>query len=299
MPTSKKPYLNVGCGSSFHPDWHNLDLNPPSPEVTRWNLSQGIPFPSASFEAVYHSHVLEHFPKAQGEALIRDCERILKSGGILRIAIPDLEQIARVYLEKLQKAAHGETKAQHDYDWILLELIDQLVRTVPGGEMESYLSRDVIENRDFVLSRIGSEGQELLESYDKSRSSLVRFKNRFLRRLASKNPAQIWAKIRGEGIRGFLFRLRMTITSGFVLLIGGKKALQAFRIGLFRTGGEIHQWMYDRHSMSRLLEGSGFHDIRLCTHNESRIPDFESFGLDTRAGKARKPDSIYVEAVKR
>jgi hypothetical protein len=38
---------------------------------------------------------------------------------------------------------------------------------------------------------------------------------------------------------------------------------QEQKIGSFRLGGEIHMWMYDRFSHSRLLREVGFEDIEV------------------------------------
>lgn len=294
MTSGKLPYLNLGCGPNYHRSWVNLDLNPPAPEVTRWNLEKGVPFSPETFEVVYHSHLLEHLPKPRAEALISECARILKPGGIIRIAIPDLEAIARAYLDKLESALKGNAGAHADYEWMLLELLDQGGRDRPGGEMESYLSRETIENREFVLSRIGSEGEGLMSSPKAPNRD-----NRFLKRLASKSLLQIATKLRAEGFTGILWRLRAALASLLVFATAGKAGLRAFRVGLFRSSGETHQWMYDRYSLSVLLERSGFSEIKVCRHDESRIPDFFSFALDSADGRSRKPDSLYIEAVKR
>ena len=58
--------LNLGCGERFHPEWVNLDLHPTDTSVRGWDLQEGLPFPDGSFDVVYHSHVLEHFSKAEG-----------------------------------------------------------------------------------------------------------------------------------------------------------------------------------------------------------------------------------------
>ena len=56
------------------------------------NLEYGIPLPTACADFVFSSHFLEHLSKAHGEQLVREAGRILKSGGTIRIAIPDLGQ---------------------------------------------------------------------------------------------------------------------------------------------------------------------------------------------------------------
>ena len=70
------------------------------------------------------------------------------------------------------------------------------------------------------------------------------------------------------------------------------------RIGRFRSSGEIHQWMYDIYSISILLKEAGFKNIKQKTFETSDIPNWKLFGLDEINNKIRKPDSLFVEAIK-
>ena len=72
----------------------------------------------------------------------------------------------------------------------------------------------------------------------------------------------------------------------------------AYRTGVFRSQGEIHQWMYDRYSLRRLLEQAGFKNVQVKIAFESQITDWEKFDLDGSNGILRKPDSLFVEAIK-
>lgn len=47
-----------------------------------------------------------------------------------------------------------------------------------------------------------------------------------------------------------------------------------------RLGGEVHIWIYDRCSIRVLLGKYGFADFKVCKADESRIPEFNSYGLD-------------------
>jgi predicted SAM-dependent methyltransferase len=62
-------YLNLGCGSHYSTatEWTNLDFTSLDNNVIAHNLLTGIPFEDNSFDLVYHSHVLEHFSKEDGE----------------------------------------------------------------------------------------------------------------------------------------------------------------------------------------------------------------------------------------
>lgn len=100
-------YLNLGCGSRFHRSWINLDMNPSDPCVRMCDLTKGIPFSDESFEVVYHSHVLEHFPKDKAFGFMQECHRILGRGGVIRVVVPDLEQIAKNVLKCLRAIRSG------------------------------------------------------------------------------------------------------------------------------------------------------------------------------------------------
>ncbi|MBK8640421.1 MAG: methyltransferase domain-containing protein [Chromatiaceae bacterium] len=101
------PLLNLGCGSRFHPDWINMDVAPADPRVIRVNLSQGIPLPDRHCAVVYHAAVLEHFRPVDALGLLAECRRVLGPGGILRVGVPDLELLCRLYLNKLGAAVGG------------------------------------------------------------------------------------------------------------------------------------------------------------------------------------------------
>jgi predicted SAM-dependent methyltransferase len=272
-----KTYLNIGCGNYYHKDWTNIDFVSKSKDVVAHNLLNGIPFPDYNFDVVYHSHVLEHFQQKDGEKLIQECFRVLKKGGIIRIAVPDLEVICKEYLKHLDKALKKEEQSQFDYEWIKLEMYDQTIRNKSGGAMVKYLFQDNIPNEDYVFKRIGIEGKLIREKYLKQ--SKVQIEN---------NP-------RVSSLRKTLLKIKY----GWRYFLLTKDEKKAMKIGQFRLGGEIHQWMYDRYSLSNLLTNCGFADVRIMTAFESQIEDWNSYNLDIENGLVRKPDSIFIEATKK
>jgi SAM-dependent methyltransferase len=61
------------------------------------DLTRPFPFPDSSVEAIYSSHVFEHLHPDVAELCLRECRRVLRPGGILRIAVPDLDNIVAHY----------------------------------------------------------------------------------------------------------------------------------------------------------------------------------------------------------
>src|SRR6266487_6353049 len=139
--------LNLGCGSFVHDDWINIDFVSHDKRVIAHNLLLGIPFNANTFDAVYHSHILEHFTKADAPLFMEECYRVLKPGGWIRVVVPDLELLCKEYLKWLDLACQGSEEAELNYNWIMIEMLDQIVRNTPGGEMALYLRQTHIYNQ--------------------------------------------------------------------------------------------------------------------------------------------------------
>jgi len=272
--------LNLGCGLRFHPEWTNMDLTSQSPYVQAHNIRMGIPFPDGYFDVVYHSHLFEHIPKHKALSFLQECRRILIPGGSIRMAVPDLEAITKLYLIALEKALQEDKSWRHNYEWLMLELYDQTVRERSGGAMLDYLKQTSIPNLEFVYERSGGEARRIIQRLGNS-SVEVRNKGSYVTKLID------YAGRCHEAIRAKLIR--------FIL---GKDDSIALEIGRFRMAGEVHQWMYDRYSLGQLLQQAGFQSPKAVGPAESNIPCWSEYHLDTEPdGSVYKPGSLYMEAV--
>lgn len=267
-------YLNLGCGNHYSSkaEWTNLDFTSSGQGVIAHNLLRGIPFGDNSFDLVYHSHVLEHFAKDDGETLISECYRVLKPGGVLRIAVPDLEIIARNYLKFLDEglADKNNKLTRANYEWMKLEMYDQTTRNSSGGNLAGYLSQKEMINEAFVFERIGEEGKQI--------------RNQFL------NNASQASKNQSIGLKQKLKEL---------ILKGMGVDVNAYSIGRFRLGGEIHQWMYDRYSLAELMERCGGKDIIARDAFSSYVQNWRAYEIDGKNNVVRKPDSLFMESIKK
>ena len=273
--------LNIGCGASYHPDWINLDVSPADSNVLAVDINSGLPFSSEFATICYSSHVLEHLDKAGARNLIAECFRVLKRGGVIRLVLPDLEALVREYLRVLDTVTAGGGSREVDYDWIMLELYDQAVRNSSGGEMARFLESLDEKDRSFVRARIGVEAEKF-----------------WVPRQALPTGCRLNSLVNRISWGRLLKLSREKLAGWLVYLIAGKVAFRGFQVGMFRGSGEVHQWMYDRYSLGRLLEQAGFVNVKICAANESRIPEYEKYSLDVLSGTIRKPDSLYLEASK-
>ncbi len=84
--------LHIGAGHNHLPGWLNTDRDPNSGAVYL-DAAEPFPFEDATFDYVYSEHLIEHLPYEAGLFTLEECRRILKPGGRIRIATPDMERI--------------------------------------------------------------------------------------------------------------------------------------------------------------------------------------------------------------
>ena len=113
--------VNIGCGQSPTPGWRNFDNSlslrlSKVPLVARVlsrigliddsqyrfigfardnaieyaDATKGIPLDGGSVEVLYSSHMLEHLDRDDADRFLMEVLRVLKPGGLIRIAVPDL-----------------------------------------------------------------------------------------------------------------------------------------------------------------------------------------------------------------
>lgn len=265
--------VNIACGDAYVEGWVNYDYVPHSKNVLHADLLDRLPLESGSADVVYSSHFLEHIPLPSVKPFLSECYRILKSGGAVRLVLPDLEEICRSYLEYREAGEHDKA------DFLQLELIDQMVRPDSGGELGRYYRRigeETQRNAEsiaFVMERTGHDIIPDLHTH--ARVSLS------LRKLFSKGYSRIerlWIRLVMRLLPQAFMRQNCSMASV----------------------GEKHAWMHDYYGVKNFLMDAGFVSIERTSATSSRIPDFPIFPLDiNNNGRPRKgKESMYIEAVK-
>lgn len=112
-------YVQFGCGLAAPATWRNFDASPTlrferMPLVGRLytknsqrfpdnveygDILQGLPIQPGSCAGVYCSHVLQDLPLEDSRIAMRQTAALLRSEGLFRMVVPDLEWSARRYLE--------------------------------------------------------------------------------------------------------------------------------------------------------------------------------------------------------
>jgi hypothetical protein len=175
--------------------------------------------------------------------------------------VPDLEHIARYYLETVAGVREGVPHASERHEWATIWLFDQMVRTKISGEMGEWVTKN---RTSPVLKEIG--GEIAIGSVEPDGT------------LNGQAPVQPVMTLRNR-LADWL-RRRYTPDAA-------------------ADTGELHRWMYDEISLKALLKMAGFREVVRCTHAESRIDDWDSYGFDEFLdGSPTQPGSLWMEAIK-
>jgi predicted SAM-dependent methyltransferase len=134
--------IHLGCGPNRLEGWVNVDIDRRSAADVRHDLRIGLPARAGTVSRVYSEHVFEHLELEDGVRLLADIRRVLRPGGIVRIAMPDLRALVDAYLgdwedqtwlqnpafDRIDTPAHMLNVSMHEwghrylYDWDELRL---------------------------------------------------------------------------------------------------------------------------------------------------------------------------------
>ncbi len=98
-----KVNLNIGSGGYYLPGFTNLDYpsdwyqgQQQQPFIAYDMRSDDLPFSNGSVDNIYCSHVIEHIETPYVTHFFQEAARVLKPGGVLRVACPDADFLKQV-----------------------------------------------------------------------------------------------------------------------------------------------------------------------------------------------------------
>jgi len=140
--------LHLGCGEILLKGFVNLDVRPLAGVDLVNDARELYVYRDGCADLVYASHLLEHFWPSEARAAVKEWHRVLRPGGVLRVAVPDFEVIASRYaatgdVYDLRGLLYGSREypdypedAHHScWDYVLLV---KLLRTVGFVDLRRY-----------------------------------------------------------------------------------------------------------------------------------------------------------------
>jgi predicted SAM-dependent methyltransferase len=119
LRASRVRRLQLGTSNSLIPGWLNTDLLPNSSEVVYLDATRRFPFKDDTFDYVYSEHMIEHIEYDSALFMLRECFRVLRPGGKIRMSTPDLRVLAGLL-------SNEKTPAETFYvDWMTTKFVPE------------------------------------------------------------------------------------------------------------------------------------------------------------------------------
>lgn len=107
-------WLNIGCGKIHLSGFVNMDIEQPYDK--KLDARKGLPYTDQTVNGIYSEHFFEHLTQAEGLRFLRECRRVLKPDGIVRIAMLDLDDVINRYVSEDWRGDGDMFKL--GYDWV-------------------------------------------------------------------------------------------------------------------------------------------------------------------------------------
>ncbi|WP_320673779.1 class I SAM-dependent methyltransferase [Prochlorococcus sp. MIT 1341] len=93
--------LHIGCGRSLIKGWLNTDYYG-GKDIMRLDATKKFPFKDNEFDYIFSEHMIEHISYNDATKMLKECFRILKPGGKIRISTPDIRKIITLFNPKTE-----------------------------------------------------------------------------------------------------------------------------------------------------------------------------------------------------
>jgi predicted SAM-dependent methyltransferase len=109
--------LQIGAHVCVLPGWLNTDLYPLSISAVALDATKTFPLPDASFDYVFSEHQLEHIDYSGALNMLKECRRILRPGGKIRLAVPSLDRLVELIQATRTEVQDRYIRYSTDFWW--------------------------------------------------------------------------------------------------------------------------------------------------------------------------------------
>ena len=128
--------LQLGAGHNTLPGWLNTDIYSASQELVILDVTEPFPFPDHTLDYILSEHHIEHLTYPEGMSMLKECYRVLKPGGKIRIATPDLAVLLDLYTTK------NKNNTQKNY---IKVMVDNFISEI-GIYHETFVINNAFQN---------------------------------------------------------------------------------------------------------------------------------------------------------
>jgi predicted SAM-dependent methyltransferase len=132
LRSAAQPKLQVGTGFNGLPGWLNGDILPRQRDYIYLDATKPLPFADDTFAFIYTEHMIEHIGYGSARDFVRECYRVLRPGGVLRISTPDLAVITRMY------ATTGDSVGDEYVQYAVRTYVPHAIRNIKAFVLNNF-----------------------------------------------------------------------------------------------------------------------------------------------------------------
>jgi predicted SAM-dependent methyltransferase len=133
--------LQIGSGPVLTKGWLNSDIRPRRRDQIFMDATKEFPFPDQSLDYILAEHVVQDLAYDETSQMLRECARVLRPRGRIRLSAPDLEKLCGLY--------EGRTGMEERYiSWY----VENHAKWAPA-ELPGFVINTIFREMRFVYDR--------------------------------------------------------------------------------------------------------------------------------------------------
>jgi len=143
--------LHIGCGKKYLPGFKHVDVI--AFEHVDYVCDARIlnMIEDDAVSEIYACHVLEHVERGEVPNVLKEWCRVLRSGGLLRLAVPDFEAVAAEYVENrdlmnMQGLLYGGQTYDYNYHHVAFDYnsVQSMLNEIGFADVSRYDWRSLL-----------------------------------------------------------------------------------------------------------------------------------------------------------